>query len=75
MISIPYDKGFNILVDNKKIEYELVDNSFIGFPITEGDHKIEIEYKAPMKNISLFISLIGTVCFIVISILESKRKF
>lgn len=74
-LSIPYDEGFKIKVDNKLVEYEKVNGGFIGFPITEGSHDIDIEYKAPYKTISLLISLFGTIVFSIITYLEYKRKF
>ncbi|MBQ4030624.1 MAG: YfhO family protein [Bacilli bacterium] len=74
MLTIPYSNGFNIKLDGKKIDYEKVDYSFIGFPIEEGTHHLEIEYKAPGKNISLFISIISLISYIAVIILEDKRK-
>lgn len=70
-MSIPYDKGFSIKLDNKVISYEKVNESFIGFPITKGEHHIEIEYVAPYKNISLVITIIG----IIILIIYVRRKY
>lgn len=74
MLTIPYDKGFKIKIDNKETNYELVDHGFIGFKVGEGTHDIEIEYQAPMKKDSLLISSFGFIMFIIITILESKRK-
>ena len=64
-ISIPYDKGFNIKLDNDKINYEKTNKNFIGFPIKKGTHKITIDYKAPYKNISLIISLSSIILLII----------
>ncbi len=75
MLTIPYDKGFKIKVDDKVVDYELVDNAFIGFKIEKGTHDIEVTYQAPLKNISLGVSIFGMIMFGVITILESKRKF
>lgn len=74
MLTIPYDKGFKILVDGQKQNYEKVDSAYIGFRLNEGSHEIEIEYEAPMKKISLWISLFGGIVFAVITYLESKRR-
>ncbi len=74
MLTIPYDKGFDIKVDNESVAYELVDNGYIGFKIKEGHHNIEIKYNAPMKKASMYISLFGIIIFVIITILESKRK-
>ncbi len=62
-ISIPYDKGFNIYVDDEKIDYEKVNVDFIGFKIDKGHHDIRIEYQAPFKKIGLFLSVIGIILF------------
>ena len=72
--TIPYDKGFNIKVDNSKTNYEKVDDGFIGFKIGKGTHHIDIEYKAPGKIVSIYLSLIGLIIFIIVCYLESKRK-
>ncbi len=57
--SIPYDKYFEIKVDGEKVDYYRTDLSFIGFPITAGDHRIELEYHAPMRLTGLRITMCG----------------
>ncbi len=74
MATIPYDKGFVIKVDDKEIKYEKVDEAFIGFKIEEGNHSIKIEYKAPLKDISLFLSGIGIITFFIVTFLENRRR-
>ena len=63
-MSIPYDLGFNILVDGEKVEYEVVDVNFIGFKIDKGHHDIRIEYSSPFKKIGIVLSIIGIILFI-----------
>jgi len=45
-LSIPYDDGFKIEVDGDETSYEKVDDTFIGFPIKKGEHKINITFTA-----------------------------
>lgn len=73
-ISIPYDKGFNIKVDNKHINYQKTATNFITFPIDKGNHNIEITYNAPFKNISMIISFIGIILLIINTIYEKKTS-
>lgn len=75
MLSIPYQKGFTINLDDKEIKYEKVDNEYIGFPITTGTHKISVSYKAPGKTTGMILSAIGIIAFSTVVYLESKRKF
>jgi uncharacterized membrane protein YfhO len=75
MITIPYNSGFNILLDNQQIPYEKVDDKYIGFPITEGIHSIEIEYLSPGKKTSYLLSILGIISGVTVTYLEFKRKF
>ena len=74
MLTIPYDTGFVIKVDGEETKYEKVDNTFIGFPIKEGNHIIEIEYHSQLKGFSTITSSIGLLGFAIVTYLESKRK-
>lgn len=60
-ISIPYDKGFKILIDNKETTYEKTGANLIAFPISKGKHTIKITYHAPYKKIGFIISIIGII--------------
>lgn len=73
MISIPYDKGFNILVDNEKTDYKLANESFIAFPLNKGNHSIEITYEAPLLKEGKIISIIGFLLFIYNICLDLKK--
>lgn len=63
-ITIPYDKGFKIFLDDKQIEYQKVNNSFIGFKIDKGKHNIKIIYEAPYKKEAIVISLTGVIILV-----------
>ena len=75
IMTVPYDDGFNIKVDGKKVAYEKVDSAFVGFKIAKGHHEIEVEYTAPLKNISLAFTQLALIIFCIVTYLESKRKF
>ena len=64
--TLPYDKGFTIKVDNKKIDYEKVNTAYVGFKISKGKHNIVIEYKAPFKTVGLIMSFIGIIVYILL---------
>ena len=64
--TIPYDKGFNIKIDNNKIDYEIVNKAFVGFKINKGYHNVEISYRSPGKLIGIIFSSIGIVIYLII---------
>lgn len=63
--SIPYDPGFEITVDGNRVDYELVNQAFIGFPIEKGEHTIEIVYQAPWLKEGKILSFAGCVLFVI----------
>lgn len=71
--SIPYDEGFEIDVDGKRVSYLKVNKGFVGFKINEGNHHIRIEYKSPYKNYSVIISCVGILLFVVFIVFENHK--
>ena len=49
-MSIPYDAGFDIYIDGKKVEKYKVDYAFTGVLVPEGTHVVEVRYKSRMPE-------------------------
>ncbi len=73
-LSIPYDKGFEIYVDDVKTDYEVVNKSFVGFDISKGSHNIKIVYTSPLFKEGLVISCVGLVLFLGTVVYYRNRK-
>ncbi len=73
-LSIPYDKGFTIYVDNNKVDYFKVNQAFIGFKIPKGSHEVKIIYQAPYKKMALGMSGLGLFLYLCIIISERRKK-
>ena len=59
MITIPYDKGWNVYVDGKKVKYREVADTFIGINIPKGNHKIHMVCYPRGMIIGIIISFIN----------------
>lgn len=74
-LSIPYDKGFSILIDGQKTEYTAFNDTFILLPVESGQHKIEVSYIPrgfiPGLSVSL-LCLMGVLLYAVFAV-RSKR--
>ena len=60
-LSLPYEKGFVIKVDGKKVPYYKVLDAFVGVDIKEGKHTISIDYVSEGFNIGLVLSISGII--------------
>ena len=74
IFTIPYDNGFTLYVDGNKTDIEIVNDMFIGFPIPEGEHNIELKFKAPYSDLGKIISIISLIGFMGIIIYEKKHS-
>lgn len=70
--SIPYDDGWQVYVDNKKVNTIKIGNALLSFDINEGYHKIKLKYHIPYLNVGLVISI--TSLLLVISYLIYKKR-
>lgn len=75
-LSVPYDKGFEILVDGVSTEYFKTNTAFIGFPIEKGSHFITINYHTPYRTTGIFMTItgIGMSLYMILCVHTSRRK-
>lgn len=59
LFTIPYSKNYKVLVDGKQVPFFKKFNTFIGFSISKGSHKIEIVYQNHLFYIGLFVSILS----------------
>ena len=72
-ISLPYDKGFTILVDGKKVESKKVMDFMLGFDIEEGEHEILITYVPRGLVLGLGLTILGIILLISMYVLDKKN--
>ncbi len=68
--TIPYDEGWNIYVDNKKVDYNTCYDTFICLDLKEGEHTIKFRYIPKYLILGSIISFIA----IITSIIYCKKK-
>lgn len=72
--SYPYRKGYQVKVDREPVEAEKVNTAFVGFPITAGEHQIEITYEAPGFKLGCVTSIISFLFLGMVVIWEKGKS-
>ena len=72
--SIPYDKGWTVYVDGKKVTTHAFKNALLSIYLTEGYHEIEFEYTPLGYNQGLLLTTLSIVVFILIIITDISKK-
>lgn len=67
--TIPYDEGFKIYIDGKKVNNEKMDGLFLGAELSRGMHEVEITYEMKGFKIGLSLSLVAVLIYI-----RSRKK-
>ncbi len=75
--SIPYDKGWTVLVDGKKIKPISIKDGFLGVYLDEGSHKLEFRYYPRGLKAGLLVTVSTILLLLVYSlyrVLHDDRK-
>lgn len=69
--SIPYDEGWNVYIDGKKVDIYKTCDSLIGFDIEPGTHKLELKYSCSWYNFGALISICGLAAFVAVCVIDT----
>ena len=72
--SIPYDEGWVIKLDGKKVEKVEVLESLIGFYAAPGEHTLTMEYRPACVVYGSLVSAAGLIAFIAVCVVDYKRR-
>lgn len=72
--SIPFDTGFEIWIDGRRCEKEIVNTAFLGTKISKGKHRIALVYHAPFAWHGKLVSVLGAILLSVVIVLEKKKN-
>ena len=73
-ITTSYSNGWKAYIDGKKAEVFKVNEAFVGINIEAGDHTVEFKYETPYLRLGAITSTIGILAYIIIIIIDKKRK-
>ncbi|MCM3088099.1 YfhO family protein [Bhargavaea ginsengi] len=72
-LSIPYSPGWSATVDGESAEIIRVNHAFMGIPVSQGDHEVELAFTTPLFRTGLAISLVTLLILIIARFWKSKR--
>ncbi len=72
--TIPYDEGWEVFVEGKKVETRTIADAFLSFDVPEGEHTIILKYYPKKMKMGLAISLLSIFALILLFFLMNKGK-
>lgn len=71
---IPYDKGWKVWVDGKRVKTKALGKAFLTTEIPKGNHTIVLSYTPPGFWIGALVSVVGFVIFSLLLYFFRKKK-
>jgi len=71
--SVPYDKGWTIKIDGKKVKPKLINIGFMGVIISGGTHKVEFSFSPPFLISGTLVMLLSFMLYVFL-LLKKKRN-
>jgi uncharacterized membrane protein YfhO len=68
IMSIPFDKGWHVKVDDQEVKTLALDDSLLSFEISKGSHKIELRYFPDRLLMGIMITLVSFLLLILLLI-------
>jgi uncharacterized membrane protein YfhO len=72
-LSVPYEEGWQVMVNGEETEPELLGDCFITIPLEPGEYEIALEYDPKGRKVGIIISICGLVLFVTLLFLNKKR--
>lgn len=68
MTTLPYNPGWTVTIDGKKVKTKIVNSAMLGFDLTAGKHQIEFDFKPNglLLGGSMSVISLGIVFFILV---------
>lgn len=73
-LSIPYSDGWEININDKKVEPLLLAECMMVIPLTAGNNVIDMDYTIPGLKLGIIITIIGIILLIVWNITVKNKK-
>lgn len=74
LFSIPYDKGWKVLVDQKEVQTYPVGQALMGLDVSAGSHTVELDYTPPGMWLGTAISLLCIVLYVLGMNMEERLR-
>lgn len=71
--TIPYDKSWHVYIDGKEVKTYAIDNTFLSFDITKGEHDVILKYKVRGSKLGIIISITSLISLIIYSIIKRSK--
>lgn len=73
--SIPYHEAWEVRVDGKRVETKCFEEMFLCFPLSQGEHQVELVYRVPGRTAGITLSCVTLVAVVLAALLPKVVSY
>lgn len=74
LTTIPYDSGWKVFVDGKRVDTFKSIETFIAFDVAAGEHDIVMKYQPTVLFVGMFTSALGVALFVLLIYVDKRKR-
>lgn len=74
ILSVPYEKGWTVLLDGEEVEPKLFGGTLMALDLEAGHHTVELNYRPYGSILGIAVSIISIGIFVTVIVLEKRSK-
>lgn len=73
VMTLPYDKGWKVLINGENVEVFKVNGGFMGVPLQNGENRLEMYFMPQGFKLGFMMSALGTLILIIMMIRQAVK--
>lgn len=73
VMTLPYDKGWKVLINGENVEVFKVNGGFMGVPLQNGENRLEMYFMPQGFKLGFMMSALGTLILIIMMIKQAVK--
>ncbi|MDE6700785.1 MAG: YfhO family protein, partial [Acetatifactor sp.] len=74
ILSVPYEKGWQIMLNGERVEPVLFGEAFLAFDLESGDYALDMHYVPYGQYAGIAVSVVSILCFVGLTLLRARRR-
>ena len=72
-MSIPYEKGWTVLLNGKEVEPQLFGGALMAFDLEEGEYELRMHYVPQGKQAGILVTIVSILIFVGILLINRHK--
>lgn len=73
VMSVPYEKGWKVKLDDRKVDVSFLGNAFIAVPVSAGEHTISLRFIPEGMTVGILLTMCSLAAFVIMCLFRRNK--